>query len=63
MAVVAKMFSILPFIFFLSKLLVPRLTEVVRNIHDKQQFNYNNGMFVIHRVCCCIFAFWDVTSC
>lgn len=35
MAVVAKLFSILSFFFILSKLLVPRLTEVVRNIHDK----------------------------
>jgi hypothetical protein len=39
MAVVAKLFSILSFIFFLSKLLVPRLIEVVNNIHDEQEYN------------------------
>ena len=42
------------FFFILSKLLVPRLTEVLRNIHGKQQFNYSNETFVAHRVCCCV---------
>jgi len=55
MTVVAKLFSVLSFIFFLSKLLVSRLTEVVRNIRDKQQFNYSDETFVVHGVCWCIF--------